>query len=62
MIHRTDELSRDFAILTPAGQPVTTCSHLDMAQKAADRAGGGLTVVRRIVTVTYEPITERAAA
>ena len=59
--YRTEETGRDFAVIGPNGHPVTTASHLDIAEGYAHRAGG-LTVVRRILTVTYEPITERVAA
>ena len=57
---RTQELQRDYAVLGRDGEPVTTASHLDIADGYAARAKG-LTVVRRVVTVTYEPI-ERVAA
>jgi|TARA_R110000868_G_scaffold177859_1_gene417013 hypothetical protein len=59
---RTVETDRGYAVINRDGKPVTTASHLDIAQGYVARAGGDLTVVSYVQTITYEPIAERAAA
>jgi len=59
---RTVETDRGYAVINRDGKPVTTASHLDIAEAYAKRAGGELTVAAYVTTVTYEPITEGVAA
>ena len=56
------ETGRGFAVLNRLGVAVITVSHRDIAEAYAKRAGGELTVAAYVTSVTYEPITERAAA